>query len=83
MKNPLKYYRPVNPKEFLDKESFFDLDNDYEQKKKCLNCGEVFKITDFKVAFINGESLIFCKNAPTCGGNQMDWVSPEFGIEKI
>ena len=82
MKPPLKYYRPVNPKEFLNKESFREYDNDYDQDQKCLNCGEVFKVTDFKVTFINGENIICCKNAPTCGGTQIDWVSPMFEIEE-
>jgi hypothetical protein len=43
-------------------------------KKKCIHCGKVFTVGDYKVFKDRaGEEYIYCPNAPECDGTVIDW----------
>ncbi|UAY53208.1 hypothetical protein [Ferruginibacter albus] len=48
------------------------------EKRRCLHCGIVFTISDYKVFkdIINGE-LIYCPDAPECDGTAIDWIDAD------
>ena len=43
-------------------------------KLKCIHCGEIFVVENFRVLYKNGEEIIFCPNAPNCDGQVFDWI---------
>ena len=43
---------------------------------RCIHCGEVIRVKDFK-AFLresDGFIFIYCPNAPECNGTVIDWM---------
>lgn len=48
---------------------------DLSDLKKCLHCGKLFIVKDYKVFSIKNEEYIYCPNAPDkCNGTVIDWV---------
>lgn len=43
-------------------------------KKRCIHCGSIITVGDFKVfKGRGGDELIYCPNAPECDGTVIDW----------
>ena len=48
-------------------------------KKRCIHCGEIITVGDFKVFKDTfGEEFIYCRNAPECDGTVIDWIPVYF-----
>jgi hypothetical protein len=46
--------------------------------KRCIHCGSVITVKDFKVYKDKaGDELICCPNAPECNGTVIDWMDIE------
>lgn len=44
-------------------------------KKRCIHCGSVITVGDYKVyKDKTGEEYICCPNAPECNGSVIDWM---------
>jgi hypothetical protein len=68
----------------VDKEKFYKENTPlvigFNEKRKCIHCGKVINVKDYKVERIYGYDkvynyLIVCPNAPECDGTIIDWVS--------
>ena len=66
-----------------DKQKYFDDNYPFEDKPKlsdkvrCIHCGSIITVGDYKVFNIGWEEYIYCPNAPECDGTIIDWVSPD------
>jgi len=68
----------ADKQQFINDEYPFESPPQLTDKRKCLHCGEVITVGDYKV-FRNeemGEDYICCPNAPDCDGSIIDWVDP-------
>lgn len=68
-----------------DKQKFINEEYPFEDapkltdKFRCLHCGEVITVGDYKVfRDETGEDYIYCPNAPECNGSIIDWVDVNF-----
>lgn len=68
IKDKQKYLNDEYP--FEDKPNLFD-------KKRCLHCGSIITVGDYKVFKIDWEEYICCPNAPKCNGTIIDWASSD------
>ena len=51
---------------------------DILDKKKCLHCGAVFYVGEYKVFLVDNEiEYICCPKAPECDGKVWDWIPPD------
>lgn len=64
-----------------DKQKFINEEYPFEDapkltdKFRCLHCGEVINVGDYKIfRDETGEKYIYCPNAPECNGTIIDWV---------
>jgi len=56
---------------------FVDIPN-LTDTKRCIHCGSVIKVKDFKVyKNRDGDEFICCPNAPECNGTVIDWMDIE------
>ncbi len=63
-----------NKQKYLDDNYPFGYPPELTDKLRCLHCGNLFTVGDYKV-FKNGwEEYIYCPNAPDCDGTVIDWV---------
>ena len=48
----------------------------FTDKFRCLHCGEVITVGDYKIFKEQGDDVlyIYCPNAPECDGTIIDWV---------
>lgn len=67
-----------------DKQKYLDDNYPFEDtpkltdKKKCIHCGKIITVGDFKIfKDEDGEEFIYCPNAPECDGTIIDW----FGLD--
>ena len=63
-----------------NKQRFFRIHYPFEnlplltEKKRCIHCGEVITVGDFKVFQDENQfKFICCPNAPECDGTVIDW----------
>lgn len=54
--------------------------DDFEGKRKCLQCNAVFLVKDYKVVAGPEIDFICCPNYPKCDGDILDWVKTEEDI---
>lgn len=64
-----------------DKQAFINEEYPFEgvpkltDKFRCLHCGEVITVGDYKVfKDETGDKYICCPNAPECDGTIIDWI---------
>ena len=78
----MKILRPKDKSKYFKKNYPFYPVPKLTDEKKCLHCGEIFKVGDYKVQLSvhNREQseIIVCPNAPICSGDAMDWVRTDF-----
>lgn len=62
--------------EFLNKEYPFRHPPKLTDKFRCLHCGEVITVGDYKVFKEKGDDVLYicCPNAPECNGSIIDWI---------
>lgn len=50
-----------------------------DEKVKCIHCGSIYAVRNYKVLRIPGHSMdyISCANAPRCTGSVIDWMRTE------
>lgn len=67
-----------------DKQAFIDEEYPWEDKpqltdkRRCLHCGQVITVGDYKVyQDETGEKYICCPNTPDCNGSIIDWVDTD------
>lgn len=74
----MKILVPKDKEKYLEKNYPFEPVPKLTDEKKCSECGETFKVGDYKVELYveYGEQseIIVCPNAPICKGNAIDWV---------
>jgi len=68
----------------IDKQQYLDNNCPFEDtprlidKKKCIHCGNIITVGDYKVFKDGaGEEYIYCPNAPACDGTIIDWFPIE------
>ena len=60
---------------YISEEYPFENSPKLTDKFRCLHCGEIITVGDFKVfKDEDGEEYICCPNAPECNGTIIDWV---------
>ena len=65
-----------------DKQKFLNEEYPFEDKPKltdkfrCLHCGEVITVGDYKIFKEHGDDVLYicCPNAPECNGTIIDWI---------
>ncbi|MGV3686186.1 MAG: hypothetical protein ACO1NS_11205 [Daejeonella sp.] len=63
-----------NKQKYLQDNYPFDDVPALTDKKKCIHCGTIITVGDYKVFNDDiGQELIFCPNAPDCDGTVIDW----------
>jgi hypothetical protein len=73
IKNKLKY---------LKENYFFESNPKLSDKKRCIHCGEIITIGEFKVyKNSDGFEFICCPNAPECNGTMIDWMPVEMNFD--
>ncbi len=65
-----------NKEEFLEENYPFDSPPKLSDKFRCLHCGEVITVEDYKVFKDDDTNFeyICCPNAPECDGTIIDWI---------
>nr|WP_319265223.1 hypothetical protein [uncultured Draconibacterium sp.] len=60
---------------YLDKNYIFDDIPELADRKRCLHCGSIIIVGNYKVfADEQGGEYIYCPNAPECDGTIIDWM---------
>jgi len=64
-----------------DKQAYLDAEYPFEpklkltDKMKCIHCGKIITVGDYKVYKDDyGDEYICCPNTPDCNGSIIDWV---------
>lgn len=62
--------------QYLNEHYPFGVAPDLADKFRCLHCGEVITVGDYKVYKEQGDDFeyICCPNTPNCNGTVIDWV---------
>jgi hypothetical protein len=58
---------------YLEEEYPFEPVPQLSDKKRCIHCGSIFTVGDYKVFKGEKEEYICCPNAPECDGTIIDW----------
>jgi hypothetical protein len=66
-----------NKQKYLDENYPFEEKLKLTDKMRCIHCGSIITVGDYKVFKIEWEEYICCPNAPECNGTIIDWVDPE------
>ena len=70
IQNKEQYFRENYP--------FYDLPR-LSDKKRCVLCGKVIAVADYKVFTDDeGYEMICCPNAPSCEGTVVDWTRQNY-----
>jgi hypothetical protein len=65
----------ADKQKFLNEEYPFQDAPKLTDQFRCLHCGEVITVGDYKVfKGESGEQYICCPNAPECDGTIIDWI---------
>ena len=67
----------VNDKhKFLNEHYPFDVAPELTDKFRCLHCGEVITVGEYKIFKEQGDDFLYicCPNAPECDGTVIDWI---------
>lgn len=65
-------------KAYLEKEFPFEDVPKLTDKRKCIHCGKIIVVGDYKVYKDEyGDEYICCPNTPDCNGTIIDWVDPQ------
>jgi hypothetical protein len=64
-----------NKQKYLDDNYPFGNPPKLTDKLRCLHCGSIISVGDYKVFKTGWEEFICCPNAPECDGTVIDWVS--------
>lgn len=61
---------------FLNENDPIGLAPKLTDKFRCLHCGEVITVGDYKIFKEQGEDFLYicCPNAPECDGTIIDWI---------
>lgn len=65
-----------NKQEFLDKNYPLGQPPKLTDKFRCIHCGNIITVGDFKVFKEEGDDFeyICCPNTPDCNGTAIDWM---------
>lgn len=66
-----------NKQKYLDENYPFEEKLKITDKSRCIHCGKIITVGDYKVFKQQGEEFICCPNAPECDGTIIDWISPD------
>lgn len=65
----------TDKQEYLNAEYPFENPPQLTDKMKCIHCGEIITVGDYKVYKDDyGEEYICCPNTPDCNGSIIDWM---------
>lgn len=77
-------YSPTMKEIFIkDKQKYLNDEYPFEDKPKlsdkvrCIHCGSIITVGDYKVFKIDWDEYICCPNAPECNGTIIDWMPLE------
>lgn len=64
---------------FLNEEYPFPDAPKLTDKFRCLHCGEIITVGDYKIFKEQGDDVLYicCPNAPECNGTIIDWIDPD------
>jgi hypothetical protein len=71
-----------NKKDYLEKNSPLDEHKDFDGKKKCLICGSVFMVKEYKVIAGPEIDYISCPYYPNCDGDILDWSKTDESVRE-
>ncbi len=66
----------IDKQKFLNENYPFGGPPELTDKFRCLHCGEVITVGDYKVYKEQGDNFFYicCPNAPKCDGTVIDWI---------
>ena len=71
----MKEIKIVDKQKYLSENYPFAEPPKLTEKRKCIHCGEIITVGDFKVFKDKfGEEYICCPNTPECDGSVIDWM---------
>lgn len=68
--------------QFLNENYPLGVAPEMNEKYRCLHCGEIITVGDFKIYKEDGDDFMFicCPNAPKCNGTAIDWIDVDANL---